>query len=120
MDSHDMKLLNDLYVKILKKGRCIYNEAESENNIHHAQKLESYSTYLGQMNDKLENILDLTDKYARECINKATEIRTFVDINDRYKDDPTRMFLAHKEIYKGSIISDYFIHSKKKFSDITF
>ncbi|MRT91790.1 glycosyltransferase family 2 protein [Ancylomarina sp. 16SWW S1-10-2] len=26
----------------------------------------------------------------------------------------------HKEIYKGSIISDYFIHSKKKFSDITF
>ena len=26
----------------------------------------------------------------------------------------------HREIYKGSIIADYFIQSKKRFSDITF
>jgi hypothetical protein len=106
MDSVDMVAINNIYMKILKKGRHIYNEAETNPSINIAQKLESYSTYLGQMNDKLESILDLTDKYAHECINTATDIRKNIDINDRYKDDPSRMFLAHKELYKGMSWAD--------------
>lgn len=106
MDASDMQLLNDIYIRILKKGRAIYKESEKENIISNAQKLETYSTYLEQMNAKLETILDLTYKYARECITKATEIRQFIDINDRYKDDPSKMFLAHKEMYSGMSWAD--------------
>lgn len=101
-----MKILNQIYTKILKKGRDLYKEADCEKNINTAQRLESYSMYLNEMNDKLEIILDLTDKYSNECIDKATEIRNFVDINDKYKDDPSRMFLAHKELYQDMSWSD--------------
>lgn len=97
MDANDMKVINDIYIKILKKGRSNYNNASM--NISSAQNLESYATYLGQMNGKLEELLDLTDKFAHECLTKATEIRTNVDINNKYKDNPERMFHAHKEIY---------------------
>ena len=99
MDANDMILLNDIYIRILKKGRDVYKESEQENTISNAQKLESYSTYLEQLNIKIENILELNNKYARECITKATEIRKFIDLNDKYKDDPSRMILAHREMY---------------------
>lgn len=101
-----MVMLNDIYMKILKKGRTLYKEAEDNPIISNAQKLESYSAYLGQMNDKLECIIDLTYKYTHECISKATEVRKHIDINDRYKDDPSRMYLAYKEINKGMSWAD--------------
>jgi hypothetical protein len=100
MDSQDMALLNEIYIRILKKGRSIYNKS-MENNIANAQNLESYSTYLNEMNEKLESILDLTEKYSNECIEKATELRKYVEINDKYKDDSSRMIYAHKEMYSG-------------------
>lgn len=106
MNADDMKLINDIYVRLLKKGRDIYTESNDTATIVSAQKLESYSTYLGEMNDKLESILDLTDKYARECIDKATEIREYIDLNDKYKDEPNQLTLVHKEMYKGMSWAD--------------
>jgi hypothetical protein len=106
MDAGDMQIINDTYIRILKKGRRIYKESEHENSIEVAQKLESYSTYLNQMNEKLESILELADKYSRECLTKATEIREYVDINNRYADDPSKMVMAHREMCKGMSWSD--------------
>jgi hypothetical protein len=99
MDTTDMQLINDIYINLLKKGRHIYKESGKEYILSNAQKLESYSKYLSQMNDKLEAILDLTDKYSNECMIKANKIRLYIDINDRYKDDPSKMFLAHKKMH---------------------
>jgi hypothetical protein len=102
MDANDMKTLNDIYIKILKTGRSLYAKSDGSLNIRTAQRLESYSTYLGEMNEKTESILDLTDKYAKECLNRATEIRKQIDINKKYNcDDPSHMFMAHKEMYYG-------------------
>jgi hypothetical protein len=101
MDVDDMKTLNDIYIKILKTGRNIYSKSDDSMTIKAAQRLESYSLYLGRMNDKIENILDLTNKYAQECLNRATEIRKHIDINQKYDGDPTQMFTAHREIYDG-------------------
>jgi hypothetical protein len=101
MDENDMEILNNIYIKILKTGRKLYNTSETEMTIQVAQKLESYSTYLGEMNEKLESIMDLTDKYAQECLNKATEIRKHIDLNDKYEGDPSMMFKIHKEMYDG-------------------
>jgi hypothetical protein len=97
MDSDDMKNLNNIYIKIFKKGKTIYSDS-MENNIPNAQNLESYALYLNQMNEKLQNILHMTEKYALDCINKATDVRKYVDINNKYKDDPSRMILAHREM----------------------
>ena len=47
MDSQDMKLLNDIYIRILKKGRSIYDKS-MDKTIANAQSLESYSEYLNQ------------------------------------------------------------------------
>ena len=52
MDSNDMLHLNEIYTKILKKGKTIYDDSMN-NTIENAQKLEEYSAYLNQMNDKL-------------------------------------------------------------------
>jgi hypothetical protein len=105
MDPTDVKTINDIYVKILKTGRRLYdseNSPECEGNtVCHAQKLESYSTYLGQMNDKLEHILKISDKYANECFTKATEIREFVNLHDKYKDDEFPLFSVNRELYKN-------------------
>lgn len=101
MDGNDMQIINDTYIRILKNGRRIYKETDQENYIESAQKLESYSTYLNQMNEKLESILELTNKYSRECLAKATEMREYVDINNRYSDDPSKMIIAHRELFKG-------------------
>lgn len=98
MDSHDMQMLNDIYIRVLKKGRNIYSD-DMENNITNAQNLESYSSYLNQMNEKLENILELTERYSSDCINKATDIRKYVDVNNKYKDGPSRILLSYKEIF---------------------
>lgn len=106
MDANDMKLLNDIYIRMLKKGRSIYKIAEKENSLKNVQELESYSAYLGQMNDKIESILDITDKYANECLDKANEIRNYIDVNNKYKDDPMKMLLAHKEMYGGMSWAD--------------
>lgn len=100
MDSQDMKTLNDIYIRLLKNGRDIYDKSVDK-TIADAQELESYSEYLNQMNEKLENILDLTDKFSIECINKATEIRQYIEFNDKYKDDPFRMLLYDKNKYAG-------------------
>lgn len=106
MNSDDIQIINDTYIRILKNGRRIYKESEKENSIEVAQELESYSTYLNQMNEKLESILDLANKYSSECLTKATEIREYIDINDKYSDDPSKMFMAHREMFKGMSWAD--------------
>jgi len=106
MDKSSMELIHDVYIKLLKHGHSIYTESSNSNTIDSAQKLESYSTYLKQMNDKLKTILDLTSMYAKECNNKADEIREIIDINSRNADDPSKMFLAYKEMHKGMSWAD--------------
>jgi hypothetical protein len=101
MDATDMKLLNSIYVKVLNNGQNVYKECCQKNNLQNAQTLESYATYLTQMNENVRFITDLTDKYVLECIEKATEIRTTIDMNNKYKDDPFNMFMAHKKMYGG-------------------
>lgn len=101
MDADDMTTLNDIYIKILKTGRKLYTKSEKRMTVKAAQRLESYSTYLGEMNEKIESILDLTEKYAQECLNRATEIRKNININEKYEGDPSMMFKAHKELYDG-------------------
>jgi hypothetical protein len=101
MIADDMNALNDIYVNILKTGRQIYSKSDNVITIKEAQRLESYSTYLGEMNEKIENMLELTEKYAIEFLNKATKIRKNIDINKKYEGDSSMMFKAHKELYDG-------------------
>jgi hypothetical protein len=101
MNAFIMTELNNIYVKILKEGRNQYEKSERENTIKSAQELESYSTYLGEMTEKIKTLLDLTTKYAHECLERATTIRKEVDLNITHDGDPSQMFLIHKEMYKG-------------------
>jgi hypothetical protein len=103
MDPDDIKVINDIYIKTLKKGRNTYELSNVEHNtIQHAQELESYSTYLHEMNYKLYHILEISDKYADECFNKATEIREYVHLHDKYKNEEYPVFSVHKTMFKNS------------------
>ena len=101
LDSDDMKVLTDMYKKILKGGVKLHDLANDNMNIEYAQKLESYSTYLYEMNEKLEYITTLAHKYASECLNKADEIRKYVEITDKYTDKIPSIFKLHKEMHTG-------------------
>lgn len=114
MNANIMNELNNIYIKILKEGRNQYESSSQHISIKNAQKLESYSTYLGEMNEKLETLLDLTDKYANECLDKATEIRQTIDLNNKYEGDPSQMFLMHKEMFNGMSWADITEKEEKK------
>ena len=101
MQTEDLKSLNDIYVKILKTGIHLYGKTENNMSIKSAQRLESYSTYLREMNEKLKDILELTNKYAHECLTKANDIRTIIDIDQKYEGDPMQMFKAKNMMYAG-------------------
>lgn len=107
MNPDDIKKINNIYVKILKDGLKIYDIIDNDNNtIQNAKKLESYSTYLSEMNEKLEHILNISNKYVNECLDKATEIREYVDLNDKYKHDKFPIFSITKELNKNIIWAD--------------
>lgn len=99
MDSDDMVTLNNMYMKILKTGKNLYTKSDANQTIKAAQQLESYTSYLENMNNILENILKLTDQYAQQCLDKATEIRESVDMQSI--DDPSKMFAAYANLNKG-------------------
>jgi hypothetical protein len=101
MNKAIMSDLNNIYVSILKEGRKQYALYEDDRTIKAAQNLESYSTYLSEMNEKLEAILVLTEKFANEFLEKATETRKFVDLNDKYEGDPSKLMLINKEVCHG-------------------
>lgn len=101
MDSNDMQILTDMYKKILKNGLKLYDSSNDNMDMNHVQKLESYATYLYEMNEKLEYITILANKYASECLNKATEIRKYVEINDKSEDSIPTIFKLHKEMNAG-------------------
>jgi hypothetical protein len=94
MDERDMQVINDIYVKILRNGRKMYG---SENTIAAACQLETYSTYLSEMNDKLESMVDLTQKFSVECLSKATEIREEVAINNKFDGDQSKISFAFRD-----------------------
>jgi hypothetical protein len=122
MQSEDLKLLNDIYIRMLKNGIHMYGKTENNMSIKSAQRLESYSTYLIEMNEKLKNILELTNKYANECLTKATEIRKIIDIDEKYEGDPSQMIKAHKLLYSSMSwgdIDEIEETREKIFSDIT-
>ena len=98
MNAATMITLNDIYINILKMGKKMYEK--SDNTINSAQYLESYSSYLGEMNEKMTSILELTDKYAKECLLKANDIRKALDVQKKY-DDPMFMTNMHKDVYKN-------------------
>ena len=106
MDSTEILLLNKIYKSVLLNGQKHYTHASKNTTIKSACFLESFSLYLNEMNDKLSMILNLTDKYATECLDKAAEIRKEIEFNDKYSNDPSRMFLAHQEAYKGMSWAD--------------
>lgn len=106
MNSAELTTLDNIYKNVLKDGRQYYKYAERNATIESAQYLESFATYLREMNDKLSVILDLTDKYAYECFEKATHIRKSVDLNEQYKHDQSRMFKVHSELYRGMSWAD--------------
>jgi hypothetical protein len=109
MDSDDMLLLNKIYKSVLLTGRKHYSQASKDTTIKSACFLESFSLYLNEMNDKLSMILNLTDKYATECLGKATEIRKEIELHDTYTNDDVgsmHMFTAHQEKYKGMSWAD--------------
>jgi hypothetical protein len=97
MNSDDMKTLNELHIKIFKRGISIYSDS-MENTISNAQNLESYALYLNNIHEKLETILHMAKKYSLDCINKATDVRKYVDVYDKYKDDPSRIILSRQEM----------------------
>ena len=102
MEETDIKILDDLYKKSLKMGRIIYDMAAETLTTETAGKLESYAEYLLEMNDKLEDILTLSDRYAKECLEKATEIRKTIDINEQYANsDMSDMARTHVKLYDG-------------------
>ena len=98
MNAFIMNELSNIYVKILKEGQNQYEKSERENTIKAAQELESYSTYLHEMTEKIETLLDITNRYAHECLERATTIRKEVDLNITHDGDPSQMFLIHNRI----------------------
>lgn len=98
MDSNDIEILNDIYNKILRKGKSLHDKFS---NIKQAQDLESYATYLRQMNIKLEKILQVSDNFVHECIDKATEVREICNLQEIHKDNPFPVFSVHKEMYEN-------------------
>lgn len=101
MDGSTMVELNKIYIKILKNGQQIYNKSHGDLSIKTAEYLESYSSYIGEMNEKIENILELTEKYAKECLIKANEIRIKINSEEKSNSDQNHMIRAHKELYFG-------------------
>jgi hypothetical protein len=96
MHSDDMKLLNEIYIRTLENGVHIYDN--TNNNIKIAQKLESYASYLTEMNEKIKRIVDITNNYANECINKANAIRELITTdNPKY----LSTFSLYSGVYKG-------------------
>jgi hypothetical protein len=106
MDSDDMTLINDIYKKILNNGMKLYDMSDNNMNINHARQLEAYSTYLREMNEKLACITTWTNKYAIECLNKAAEIRKYVDISSTYTDETPSIFKLHQEMHNGMSWAD--------------
>lgn len=93
-----MQTINEIYIKILRNGRRIYG---SENTILAARQLETYSTYLSEMNEKLESMVDLTQKFSVECLGKATEIREAIDIDEKYAGDASKILVAFRDDNKN-------------------
>ena len=84
MDSDTMVMLNNIYIKVLKTGKKICDKSENNVNLKSAQYLESYSSYLGEMNEKIKSMMELNDKYAQECLRKANEIRKNIDLDKKH------------------------------------
>ena len=106
MNEFIMNELSGIYVKILKAGRDKYDQSHQEVSISTAQDLESYSAYLGEMTERIESLLELTHKYARECLDRATEIRKEVNLSISHDGDPSKMFLVHRDMFKGMSWAD--------------
>jgi len=93
MNADTMEQLNQIYLTVLKTGKAKYQKADLDDSIEMAQTLENYATYLSSMNEKIENILDLSDKYACECLDRATAIRQFIEANEKHKDKPFHLLI---------------------------
>ena len=87
MNPNIMIDIKRIYTNILSEGQKQYSEYENVNTIKSAKSLETYSTYLGEMNKKLAHIMKLTENFAGEFLEKATEIRKYIDLNDKYEGD---------------------------------
>ena len=79
-----MAELNAIYSNMLKEGHSQFLSYEDDRTLKGAQNLESYATYLNEMNEKLVAIMDLIEKFSNEFLEKDTETRQFIDLNNKY------------------------------------
>lgn len=82
----DIAAIDDIYKKVLKKCSRVCQSA-ADGDLERARELEAYSTYLNEINDKVNDILKLTDKYAVQCLNKANQIRKYRNLHDELKEE---------------------------------
>lgn len=92
--------LHNIYIKVLKEGRCIYNNI-NKTTINEAYLLESYSNYMGDMHNQIDTLQKLIHKYSMEFLTKASEIRKSIDLIDKYNIDPDNMNFNSINIYSG-------------------
>lgn len=99
--AHDMKLINDVYTRVLKMGKKLYLGSDNNTTVKTAQNLESYVGYLDNLNEKLTTIRNLTEKFSEQCLEKAVEIREQIHEENKYIGDPSRMFMAYGSRYRN-------------------
>ena len=80
MDSSDMKVISEIYNKILKTCRYDYNMGSDD--IKSACLLETDHMHLNEINDQISSILKVSKDFANECLSRATEIRESVILLD--------------------------------------
>jgi hypothetical protein len=93
MDATSLYAIHEIYTNVLKHGSDIYDK-HNQIDTKSAHALESYATYLNEMNAKVNAIMDITGKFATECLIKATEIREGIDILGNTK-DPSKLLFAY-------------------------
>ena len=99
MDSSDMKVISEIYNKILK--RCRYDYNMGSDDIESACLLETDHMHLNEINDQISSILKVSKDFANECLARATEIRESVMLLDKYKHEQHPELKVEKELYKN-------------------
>lgn len=100
MDNTDLIAFRKIHKQLLQKTYELFNESKHQ-DIESAQKMETIASYLNNVNDEINEILKINTDFAKTCINKATEIRSNIDINNIYRNSHNKMLLAHQHRFKN-------------------
>lgn len=99
MNFDNMKALNDIYVNILNNGMNLFENNEiSSNKIN---ELKNYCLYVLKMTENLQNIINISHDFVKQCEQKINELTVIV------KDPkPINMLSNYKKIYNGMSWAD--------------